>query len=93
MTAMHTLGVLAAVWLASGVLFGFAYFALLRRTVGYFTSSRGHFLPAALTVGRLAAAAAFFWWAARSGVMPTLAAFLGFLIARAVALQAMRRLV
>lgn len=93
MTSIYPLGALAAAWLAFGVLLGLAYFALLRRTVGYFAGGRGRLLPVALTLARLAAAIGFFGWAALAGALPVLAAFLGFLGARGLALRAVRRLV
>jgi hypothetical protein len=49
-------------------------------------------MPAALTLGRFAAAALFFAAAARWGALPLLSAFLGFLSARGVTLRATQRL-
>jgi hypothetical protein len=92
MTATHFLSTLAVPWLAYGLLFGLAYFALLRRTVGYCVSGRGYVLPATLTLARLAAAILFFGWATCVGELPALIALLGFLMARAFALRAGKRL-
>lgn len=91
MIAAYSSSVLAAIWLGCGLVFGLAYFALLRRTVGYFAAGGGAFLAAALTLGRLVGAVAFFGWAACVGALPVLAAFLGFVLARAFTLRAARR--
>lgn len=75
---------------AAGLAFGLAYFAALRRTV-LLLGSGGRLGPAALSLGRIAAAVIFLGLAARFGAVPLLAAFLGFLLARALALRALRR--
>lgn len=81
----------AAAMAAAGLVFGLGYFAALRRTVHLFGSGRGRFAPAALTLGRILAAVVFLLSAARLGALALLAAFLGFLLARALALRAARR--
>jgi hypothetical protein len=74
-----------------GLLFGIVYFAVLRRSVELYTGGRSGFAPAALTLGRLAGAIALFSLAAKLGTLPLLLAFLGFLLARWLALRAARR--
>lgn len=82
---------LAAAMAAAGLLIGLFYFAALRRTVQLYGAGRSRLGPAALTIGRIGGAAAFLVLAARLGALPLLAAFAGFLVARAIALRAVRR--
>ena len=70
----------------AGSALGALYFALLRETA----SLRP--LPAlSALAARIVVATAFFLAAARFGAAPLLAAFAGFLVARALALRIMRR--
>jgi len=86
---------ISAILLGAGAVagfgFGVAYFAALRRTTDLFGAGGGRFVPVALTIGRLAGALVLFGVAARLGALPLLASFLGFLLARTVALRAARR--
>jgi len=75
----------------AGLTLGLCYFALLRWTVGMYGSGRRSFAPVGLTVARLAGAAVFFAFAARLGALSLLAAFVGFLAARMMALRGARR--
>jgi len=74
-----------------GLVFGLAYFAALRRTADLFSAGKGYLLPAALTFCRFTGAVAVFGLAAWLGALPLLAALLGFLLARAIALRTARR--
>jgi hypothetical protein len=74
-----------------GAAFGVTYFAMVRRTAILFAQGEGWLGVSALTFGRLAAAIAFFGLIARLGAEPLLAAFVGFLGARALALRSARR--
>jgi hypothetical protein len=76
---------------AAGLMFGLLYFAALKRSVTLFVGSHGWLGPLALMLGRFGAAAGFLFVAAKLGAAPLLAAFLGFLMARAVVLRAERR--
>ena len=76
---------------AAGLAFGLAYFAALRRTASLYATGAGWRAPALLTLGRIAAAAVFFAVAAQFGMAGLLAAFIGFLAARGVALRAARK--
>ncbi|HUZ74187.1 MAG TPA: ATP synthase subunit I [Stellaceae bacterium] len=87
----HAMLALGSAMAVAGFLFGLGYFATLQRTVGLFVSRHSLLGPAALTLGRIAAAAVFLTLAAKLGALPLLAAFLGFLVARAYALRAVRR--
>lgn len=78
---------LAAAWAVAGLSFGLAYFAVLRVSVDLHYEASGRFVPAALTFARFAAAILFLGLAARFGALPLLTAFLGFLLARALALR------
>jgi len=75
----------------AGFVSGRLYFAALKRSVMLFVGGKGWLGPLALTLGRFAAAIAFLSVAAKLGAAPLLAAFIGFLIARAVALRAEMR--
>jgi F1-F0 ATPase (N-ATPase) AtpR subunit len=85
----HALGA-ALGWAMAGLAFGLAYFAALHHSVGLYAGRRGRLLPAALTVGRIAAAIAFFGIAVRFGAMALIAGFAGFVLARTVALRWVR---
>jgi len=88
-------GALAANWpLVAGMAFaglslGLAYFAALRWTATLLGAG-GRFGPLLLTFVRIAAATLAFFFVARLGAPPLLAAFLGFLAARALALRRVR---
>jgi hypothetical protein len=73
---------------AAGLVFGLVHFAALRRTVELYSAGRGRLAAAALTLGRITAAIVFFGLAAKLGALPLLSAFLGFLLARTLALRA-----
>ncbi len=73
-----------------GFAFGLAYFAALRRTVTLFAAGRGWFVPVALTLGRIGVAIIVLVLAAKLGAASLLATFIGFLLARTVALRAGR---
>ena len=70
-----------------GLVFGLVHFAALQRTVELYTKDRSGFTAIALTLGRIAVAIAFFNLAARLGALPLLSSFLGFLLARMLALR------
>ena len=70
-----------------GFAFGVAYFAALRRTVALFAAGRGWFLPLVLTLGRIGVAIIILGLAAKLGATSLLATFIGFLVARMVALR------
>lgn len=74
----------------AGAVFGFGYFAAVRRTAALVAAGRGWRVPLALTLGRLGLAVLLFGLAARLGVAYLLAAFGGFLAARWMALRAER---
>lgn len=71
--------------------FGFAYFEMLRRTVELFATVRNWRGALVLTLGRLSAAVLLLTAAAKLGVATLLAALCGFLLARIVAVRAVRR--
>jgi len=73
-----------------GFAFGLVYFAALRRTVMVFAAGCGWFVPVALTLGRIAAAIIVLGLAAKLGAAALLAMFIGFLVARTVALRTTR---
>lgn len=75
---------------AAGLAFGWAYFAVLRRAVSLYCAGDGALRAGALTIGRLAAAVAFFAAAAHLGALPLLAALLGFVVARMLAMREAR---
>jgi hypothetical protein len=75
----------------AGLLIGLLYFAALKRSVTLFVGGKGWPGPLALTLGRIAAAASFLFVTAKLGAEPLLSGFVGFLMARAIALRADRR--
>jgi len=79
------------VMLLIGIGLGFAYFALMRRSTESYLAGRGWVAPLALTAARLAGAVVVLAVAAHLGSAPLLAAFGGFLIARAIVLRRVRR--
>lgn len=82
---------LAAPMAVAGILLGFIYFACLRRTVALFAGGGGWAGPAALTLARFGVAVVVLGFIARLGAVAILAAFLGFLIARTIALRQAQR--
>jgi hypothetical protein len=81
---------LAITMACAGFGFGLLYFAALKRTTSLFIAGCGWLGPLALTLGRIAAAGIFLGLTAKLGAVSLLAAFAGFLLARAVALHAAR---
>lgn len=75
----------------AGVAFGIVYFTALRRTVDLYCTGRSPLGLMALTLARIAAAALIFALPAALGAVPLLAAFLGFLVARVIALRSVAR--
>jgi hypothetical protein len=75
----------------AGLLLGIAYFRALRRSVLLFVGG-GRWPAVALTLVRLVATVALLVLAARLGPLPLLAAFLGFLASRLLALRSWRRI-
>ena len=73
----------------AGLALGRAYFVALKRSIALFVGRKGWF--GLLTLGRICAAAGLLFVAAKLGAVPLLAAFIGFLIARTLALRAERR--
>jgi hypothetical protein len=91
---MHSIGVesgLAALFAAGGLAFGWGYFAALRRGIDAFAAQGAVFKSLLWMLARLAAAALFFVFAVRWGAWPLVAAFLGFLAARQIAVRVARR--
>ena len=86
---IHGIAIVASFAFA-GLAFGLAYFAMLRRTVDLHAAGHGLLVPALLTVGRLATAILLLGVAARVGALPVLSSFIGFLLARALALRGMQ---
>jgi hypothetical protein len=74
----------------AGLAFGLVYFVVLRRTVYLNAAGYGRLVPTVLTLGRLVAAILFLGVAARVGALPLLSSFMGFLLARALALREVR---
>jgi hypothetical protein len=92
-TALVSTLVLAGPMAAGGLIFGFVYFACLQQTVARFAGGGDWAVPAALTLVRFGAAVVVLGFAARLGAAALLAAFLGFLAARTIALHRARRAV
>jgi F1F0 ATPase subunit 2 len=75
----------------AGLALGLVYFHALRRTVELFATGRGRFGPIVLTLGRIAGAFIVLVFMARLGAAALVASFLGFVIAREVAVRRERR--
>lgn len=82
---------LAVLLAAAGLIFGWGYFAALRRGVVAYVGHDRVGRAVVWTLVRLAAAVFFFGFAVRCGAWPLLAAFLGFLTARQIAVRTARR--
>jgi hypothetical protein len=80
-----------AITAIAGLIFGSLYFAALKCSVALFVGGHGWLGPLTLMLGRIGAAAGFLFVAAKLGAAPLLTTFIGFLMARAVALRAERR--
>ena len=91
MTDDASTAALAAGMIISGFAFGLLYFATLKRAAALFASGSSWMGPLGLTLGRIAAAVIFLSLAARLGAAALLAASLGFLLARTLAVRAERR--
>jgi hypothetical protein len=93
MTSVVSISTLiSAIMGPAGTAFGLVYFAALRRTVDLYRANNGGALaPVGLTLGRIAGAVIFLALAARLGAEPLIGAFLGFLVARAIAVGPVRR--
>ena len=88
MTLEQAASSVAAVLLGTGL--GLGYFWALGRTASLYAAGGGMLVPALLTAGRMAGAVLVLGAAAKAGAMPLLAMALGFLVARALALRAVR---
>lgn len=78
----------AVLMAATGLAFGWVYFTVLKYSVMLLVGRKSWLGPLALTLGRIGAAAGFLFGAAKLGATPLLAVFIGFLLARALALRA-----
>ena len=83
--------VLAAAMAAGGLVLGLGYFMALRRTADLYRAGRSRIEARLLTFGRIAAIVVFLVLAARLGALPLLTTFLGFLVARGIALRTMKK--
>jgi F1F0 ATPase subunit 2 len=75
----------------AGIAFGLAYFTALRRNVDLYCTGRSPLGLMVLLLVRIAAAALAFALLAALGALPLLAGFLGFLMARSLALRSVSR--
>ena len=75
----------------AGIALGLLYFASLKRSVTMFVGGKSWLAALALTLGRIGAAVVLLYLAAKLGAASLLAAFIGFLMARALALRAEKR--
>ncbi len=90
--AFPDIAAMAALAIA-GLAFGLVYFRAVALTAGRILSGAGPAGTVALVAGRLAGAAMLFALAAWLGAGPLVAAFAGFLVARAVTMRRARRAV
>lgn len=80
----------AAPFVLLGALFGAGYFAALRLNVDHYLSGRSLGPALLMHLGRLLLAGVGFALIAPAGALPLLAALLGFLLARSLALRMQR---
>ena len=93
---MTSMALIAAIGIAvlmafGGFALGLLYFAGLRRTIDLIVAGRERFSLLVLTLGRIGAAAICLAFAGVVGAVPLLATFLGFLLARNLAMHTARR--
>ena len=77
----------AVVMVPAGLVAGLAYFRGLRLAVNLFAQGRCWTLPLGLTLVRLGGLIALLGLVVQLGAAPLIACFLGFLLARAIALR------
>lgn len=82
----HTI-VVALFAMLAGLVVGLAYFRALRLTADMFAQGRGATLPLGLSLVRLAGLIAVLSLAVQLGATTLIACFLGFLLARAIAMR------
>jgi hypothetical protein len=82
----------AAATAAGGLFFGRLYFAALRKNVDFYGGGRP-LSASALVLGRLVCAVMVFALVSRLGKVTLLTTFFGFLLARALAVRAARRII
>ena len=75
----------------AGVVVGLVHFAALWRSIELYSAGWGQLAATALTLGRIAGTIVFLVLVVRLGALPLLSSFLGFLLARTLALRAARR--
>ena len=85
--ALGSISVLAFGAAFLGLNFGLVYFQALLRTADLLAGGRGWLVPAGLTLARVVGAILVLAFMARLGGTALLAAFLGFLLARMIALH------
>ena len=75
----------------AGLVVGLVHFAALWWSIELYSAGQGQLAAVALTLGRIAGTIVFLGLAARFGALPLLSSFLGFLLARMLALRVARR--
>ena len=85
--ALGSISVLAFGAAFLGLNLGLVYFRALLRTAELLAGDRGWLVPAGLTLARVVGAILVLAFMARLGAIALLAAFLGFLLARKIALH------
>ncbi|HKT72798.1 MAG TPA: ATP synthase subunit I [Steroidobacteraceae bacterium] len=75
----------------AGFALGLLYFEALRRTIERFAQGAGWLEPVALTVGRIGVAACILFVAARVDATALLSTFVGFMLARTLAIHRSRK--
>ncbi|MDP1671429.1 MAG: N-ATPase subunit AtpR [Alphaproteobacteria bacterium] len=88
---LTSLPVTALAMAFAGLVFGLAYFRAVRWTVNLLAEDHGWMAPVGLTLARVTGAVMLLTFMARAGAMPLLAGFVGFLLARMIALRPARR--
>jgi hypothetical protein len=90
-TALIAAAGVALLMASGGFAMGLLYFAGLRRTIDLVVAGRERISQLALTLGRIGTAAICLGFAGVVGAVPLLATFVGFLLARNLAMRTARR--
>jgi hypothetical protein len=86
-----TAAVSVAAFAVAGLILGLAYFAALWRTVALLVDRSPWLAPVALTLGRIGGAVLLLGGAVRFGAPDLIAAFVGIIIARLIAMRVVPR--
>lgn len=88
---LSAVGASVAAFAAAGLIFGFAYYGALWRTIALLVGGSPWLAPVVLTLGRFGGTVLLLGVAVRFGAPDLIAAFTGIIVARLVAVRVVRR--